>query len=197
MKYELNSDEFQNVVRLRMRLEPELSGHTPGCVPFFQPIPDRNAPEIPALLAKLQRETRLRLENAPIVEKAIAGLPDLVHSLAAVDGAVVLTRDFTLKGFGAVIGQSQYDDDNEKVTEVLSVTLDENPQCWYRIKHSHERPLDSFGTRHRSAYRFCKEVPGAMAFVISQDGDIRLFAPQDGQVVLFNVTTEMDRVVNP
>ncbi|NJO50664.1 MAG: hypothetical protein HC840_15825 [Leptolyngbyaceae cyanobacterium RM2_2_4] len=39
--------------------------------------------------------------------------------------------------------------------------------------------MNQFGTRHRSAARFCGKVPGAVIFVVSQDGDIRLFVHMD------------------
>ena len=52
------------------------------------------------------------------------------------------------------------------------------------------RPLASFGMRHRSAYRFCQQVEGAMAFVVSQDGDVRLFSNVGGgRVQLFEGPT--------
>lgn len=35
--------------------------------------------------------------------------------------------------------------------------------------------LAAFGTRHRSAARFCAKVPGAVAVVVSQDGEMREF----------------------
>ena len=51
------------------------------------------------------------------------------------------------------------------------------------------KPLTRFGMRHRSAYRFCHWVPGAMAFVISQDGDLRVFGNVQWRVELFDGPT--------
>ncbi len=41
------------------------------------------------------------------------------------------------------------------------------------------------GTRHRSAYRLCKILPNTIVFVISQDGDLRVFFSNDTDVYSF------------
>lgn len=35
------------------------------------------------------------------------------------------------------------------------------------------RSIESYGTRHRSAFRFCFEFQDTVAFIISQDGDVK------------------------
>jgi hypothetical protein len=42
--------------------------------------------------------------------------------------------------------------------------------------------LHPLGERHKSAYYLCHEVPGCIAFVISQDGDLRVFASDESHV---------------
>ena len=37
----------------------------------------------------------------------------------------------------------------------------------------HMVQLDSFGTRHRSAFRICSNYEDSLAFVVSQDGGIK------------------------
>jgi DNA integrity scanning protein DisA with diadenylate cyclase activity len=36
-----------------------------------------------------------------------------------------------------------------------------------------EVPVESFGTRHRSAFRFCSSLEDSIAFVLSQDGGVK------------------------
>ena len=49
--------------------------------------------------------------------------------------------------------------------------------------------------RHQSADRFCQQVPGAIAFVVSQDGNLRLFGHREGVVHLYEGPTPEDWVV--
>jgi len=85
----------------------------------------------------------------------------LIASLAAVDGAVVMTKRFEVLGFGAEIAGSL-----PPVTEVRrAVDLEADTFVTELV--------DSVGTRHRSAYRFCNAVPDAVAIVVSQDGSVR------------------------
>jgi hypothetical protein len=44
--------------------------------------------------------------------------------------------------------------------------------------------LRPFGQRHKSAYSLCKQVPNSLAFVLSQDGDLRLFSSDESTVYL-------------
>jgi hypothetical protein len=47
--------------------------------------------------------------------------------------------------------------------------------------------LRPFGQRHKSAYRLCKQVPHSLAFVISQDGDLRIFASDESPVYFYDL----------
>ena len=49
-----------------------------------------------------------------------------------------------------------------------------------------EESAESFGTRHRSAYRLCNELPDVIAVVISQDGNIRFVKCKDGAVTYWD-----------
>ena len=42
--------------------------------------------------------------------------------------------------------------------------------------------IDGVGTRHRSAYRLCKALPGVVAVVVSQDGNVRFVRRADGDL---------------
>lgn len=98
---------------------------------------------------------------------------DVISATSAVDGALVLNDRLEVVGFGAEI-------------QVNDVALD---HMHFSSGQSDSRfsakPLTDFGTRHRSAARFCKAVPGSVAFVVSQDGDRRLMTCVDGRVLVW------------
>ena len=88
---------------------------------------------------------------------------DFVAQLSQIDGAVHLTSDLAIHGFGAMIRSSSE----------LFPLLAEDPGGATK----HDLPLSAIpGTRHRSAAMFCAQQSGrAFAIVISQDGDVSLF----------------------
>ncbi|SIO58833.1 hypothetical protein SAMN05444166_5827 [Singulisphaera sp. GP187] len=82
--------------------------------------------------------------------------------LSATDGAVVFDSELSLCGFGAkIVGAIPTLALHDAVTGHL---LDEG---------------NGGGMRHRSAAEFVRAVPGAIAFVISQDGDLSAFYSDD------------------
>jgi hypothetical protein len=121
------------------------------------------------------------LDDAHFRERDVVRAVDLFGALAAVDGAVVVARDLCLLGFGA------------EFVNLAPRAPEESVPCL--LPAPGERRLASFGMRHRSAYRFCQNVGGSMAFVISQDGDVRLFAPAGGAVALYEAAIPEDQVV--
>jgi hypothetical protein len=86
--------------------------------------------------------------------------------LAAVDGAVVLTDRFRLLGFGA------------------EVTIHEAVDSVMRADGSIV-PSQDFGTRHRSAFRFCSFYPAGLALVCSQDGGVKCIRKVSESVRLY------------
>jgi len=93
--------------------------------------------------------------------------------LANVDGCVVLDRRFRLFGFGAEIRVSEEQVRGWECAEAHPETL--APQATIDVER--------WGTRHRSAFRLCCARPGALAFVVSQDGDLRVFYGGERNVV--------------
>ena len=95
------------------------------------------------------------------LDDALFELSSLIGSLAEVDGAVVLTKRFEILGFGAeILGNLP-----PVSTVSRALDLEADTTCI--------EPADGVGTRHRSAYRLCAAVPGAIALVVSQDGNVR------------------------
>lgn len=123
------------------------------------------------------------LDDAHFSERDLARMSDYVASFAAVDGAVVLQRDLTLLGFGA---------------EIVDTKLPKEHELVEYGKHPHGKPddkrLTSFGMRHRSACRFCQNVEGAIAFVVSQDGGVYVFCNIGEKTTAFQGSTPEDWV---
>jgi hypothetical protein len=101
---------------------------------------------------------------------------DFIASLSWVDGALVLTRRFEVIGFGAEIRAT-----SAKVSNVRLLSSSA-PQ-------DRKTPIQEFGTRHRSAFRFCAENNNAVAFVISRDGGVKAVKRHRGSV---SVWTDLD-----
>jgi hypothetical protein len=92
---------------------------------------------------------------------------DLLADLMAVDGALVLNKQFEVVGFGV-----------ELRAPALPTT------CVYRALDQAEA-ANSGGTRHRAAYRLCQAEPECLALVVSQDGGVKFVRQQAGQIVFW------------
>jgi Probable sensor domain DACNV len=88
-----------------------------------------------------------------------------VTQLTEADGCVVLSPELEVVGFG---GEITVDDRTAACSSIVFSDLD-SARAW-----PDQSGHDLGGTRHRSAYRLCKTVPGALVFVVSQDGDLTL-----------------------
>jgi sensor domain DACNV-containing protein len=96
-----------------------------------------------------------------------------LSSLASVDGALIITDSLNLFGFGGelrVYGESMH-----------NIKFSEDAFC----RNFSEKPPESFGTRHRSAFRFCNEYPKSVAFVISQDGDVKAVKKVNNDLIVW------------
>lgn len=106
------------------------------------------------------------LDDAHVLQRGLVRAQDLLASFSRVDGAVVMNRDLRIVGFGAEITLTSPPATNEMVR------YGRHPDP---LGIPSPRPLSDFGMRHRSAYRFCEAIPGAIAFVVSQDAAITVF----------------------
>jgi hypothetical protein len=161
VKYRLDSDILRAAIKERACVEPPhflpagRAGRTGSGLPA-PPFPDDST-----------------LADSLLLDRDLDQVIDFLASLATVDGAVLLSRDLRLRGFGAEITSLRLSSEDEHVE------FDDHPEP---LGKPAPESLSDFGMRHRSAIRFCQEVPGAMAFVISQDGGIRLFHRVEGRV---------------
>lgn len=161
LKYAAQSDVLRRIMRARATVAPKA-------------YEESHAHSRMHGAATIHDETSLA--DALILDRDLDQAVELVASLSAVDGAVLIGRDFTLHGFGAEITLSGTVDPNK--------TVDVGNSAFGQQQIPPPRVVE-FGMRHRSALRFCEEVPDAMAFVISQDGGIRLFRNVAGRVRQF------------
>jgi len=121
---------------------------------------------------KEKRDLNLWLRRQNSFRKQI----DVVSSLANVDGCVCVTRDLKILGCGGEIIVSE-----EAAMDSHLVLVDAKTE-----KPREQQGSAQFGgTRHRSAYRLCKVVPNALAFVVSQDGNLGGFYSDDMYVYAF------------
>ncbi|HWX18982.1 MAG TPA: hypothetical protein VN578_03645 [Candidatus Binatia bacterium] len=110
----------------------------------------RNAEQVESL--QTQRED---------VENGLRDSLDALIRFTAVDGAVLMTRRFELLGFGTVMQLPQ--------------------KTEYRVRRCADRQggqsedivLETYGTRHRSAFEFCYRCAPSVALISSQDGGVK------------------------
>jgi DisA bacterial checkpoint controller nucleotide-binding len=97
-----------------------------------------------------------------------------LSDLTAVDGCLLLDHRFTLFGFGVEIQVPSFED--EMVYRALDI---EAQDC---VLES----MESAGTRHRTAYRLCREYAECLAIVVSQDGAVKFVANHQDKVTYWN-----------
>ena len=96
-----------------------------------------------------------------------------IGTLCGADGGVFLNERFEVLGFGAEI--FAHDIIVPTVHRALNLTGSETV----------EEHADSFGTRHRSAFRLIQKHPDTIGIIISQDGDVRFITNKNGKVIYF------------
>lgn len=107
----------------------------------------------------------------------------ITSQASCVDGAVVLDAALSLLGFRVELCPREVD----RLPECVALDPESSEPRAIGAVH-----LSAFGTRHRSAARFCAEVPGAVVVVISQDGEMReLTRLPDGRVGVCGPLTPM------
>jgi DNA integrity scanning protein DisA with diadenylate cyclase activity len=109
-------------------------------------------------------------DTLSLLEEATFEAAHQLADFAAVDGAVVLTNRSRLLGFGAMI-KGDFDE-----VKTVARALDAEGGSWQ------EEFTETMGTRHRSVYYLCHQVPRALGLVISHDGYVRLIKSKDGRL---------------
>jgi Probable sensor domain DACNV len=104
------------------------------------------------------------------LDEALFETAHLIAGLAAADGAVVMSKQNELLGFGGMISGRL--PDVERVWRALDL----------EGKVVAEERTGNVGSRHRSAYRLASALPGSVAVVVSQDGGVRFVCQRGGRV---------------
>jgi hypothetical protein len=120
---------------------------------------DRARDLVSCALHYQQREFRKRFDER---KSEVLGCTHFIASLSCVDGFVLMDRRLYVQGFGVEVRSGE-------PIEHIAIAGDPlaSPE---RLRRG---DLEQFGTRHRAMMRYCYEHPGALGFVVSQDGDIR------------------------
>lgn len=118
-------------------------------------------------LTSIQKQSSTRWQM-DIVEDELQDIANGIATLTGVDGALVMTTDFKVLGFGGEILATSH---------ALDTVIDSSDKR-RKIR------VDSFGTRHRSAFRFCSSLEDSFAFIVSSDGGVKA-AKRDGDRLLF------------
>jgi hypothetical protein len=120
--------------------------------------------------ADFERDTNPDLEK---LEQSVFEMSRVISSLAAIDGAVVLDKRFTILGFGG------------EVSGELPAPLRIFRALDMEGTERELAALEDVGTRHRAAYRFVRRHPRGLAIVISHDGGVTFVANRDDEVVFW------------
>jgi hypothetical protein len=134
-------------------------------------LPGFKAMTHPQQVEHLANEWNSKRRDLFVMQNVVAGL-------SGVDGCVVLDRSLKVHLFG---GKIKANSDREKMPlHAPGSGMDLLPQ------------MDRLGTRNNSACDFCREHPGAFAFVLSQDSDLRVYwSDQSWAFALLDLDTHM------
>jgi len=119
---------------------------------------------------RIVEDTRDGMED---FERQVRDGAKFIASLTGVDGAVVITDKFRVYGFGAeVIATSP------SLNEV-KIAADNAG------RKGAGQNIETYGTRHRSAFRFCSSYENSVAFVISQDSGLKAIKRIGSDVIMW------------
>lgn len=133
------------------------------------PLWDAKEPIDPERYQAISMLQSRKVEN----DEALKDSVRFIASLSAVDGALVITDRFRVLGFGAeVIAQSP---------TLREIHISRNPEATETTPVS----IEAYGTRHRSAFRFCSTYEDSVAFIVSSDGGVKATMRIGSKVVMW------------
>ena len=107
------------------------------------------------------REVSILDSNRTDNDEELADCIRFIASLSSVDGALIITTRLRVLGFGAeVTAQSP-------TLKEIQLAIDT------KATESKNISIEAYGTRHRSAFRFCSTYEDSIAFIVSSDGGVR------------------------
>lgn len=113
-------------------------------------------------------------EEYEMARSELTGAIWFTSLLTRVDGLVLMDPYLNVHGFGVEILASANPDRFQTASRAVPSARSMRPV-----------DLNRFGTRHRSMIRYCNAVPGAVGFVVSQDGPVRAVTKVSDAVVMW------------
>jgi hypothetical protein len=104
------------------------------------------------------------------LDEAISDVTQAIASLSSVDGAVIMNDKLVVMGFGVEVTAI-----SPTLKEIIIVTQPTNRSV----------DIQSYGTRHRSAFRFCSTFEQSVVFVVSSDGGVKAVKRDGSDVFLW------------
>jgi hypothetical protein len=126
------------------------------------------------------------LAKAILAKNRVREAVQTLASMTQADLCVVVDHRLNLLGFGGEIIASADDAERSKIIFTSAKS---------GLPFEDQSGEQFGGTRHRSAYRLCKTVPGTTVFVMSQDGDLSVFASSESVLVRFHGLSPHNTVI--
>lgn len=172
----IEDERLKDRVSLKYQIEPvkiwdELIAELVASRKYFNKVFNKNIS-----LVELKENVRFdsQRENA---EQKIFEFEFFASKLSGVDGVVLLNKKLDILGFGGEIIASS------NSLQTVRKALDPFGKKWKEVS------IQAFGTRHRSALRFCSSYENSCAFVISQDGSVRAIKREGAFVYMWDEIT--------
>jgi len=141
-----------------------------GSIPYEAEDPSSALSDLIARVSDMHADGILQSEELGFTESYLDTLAEALAALTSVDGAVLVTYDLKIIGFGAKLKVAPAGTGTEQPSIVIYDPLE-------HTESATARTLDEcdWGMRHHSAARFVLANHEAMAFVASQDGTVTVF----------------------
>ncbi|MDD3146047.1 MAG: hypothetical protein PHD82_01985 [Candidatus Riflebacteria bacterium] len=156
----LDNSANQDYIRIRYRLEQKGEPLLKKIIRFIQKRLEQSNKDADISSIKKISEG---------IWQEISDLATFISSLSGTDGAIILQKDLTLIGYGAILHSPDRPD-------LTISTIDDEVGAHQKLTDLH------FGTRHQSSLNFVANEPNSLAFVISQDGRISGFLSFNNEV---------------
>ena len=126
-----------------------------------------------AIVPQQFRDVMDARETGDQIDEALSDSVKFLAALSNIDGAVVITDRLRLLGFGAEVIVPSVGLDR------IMISKDEFGETGDMVD------IEMFGTRHRSAMRFCNACEWAIAFVLSQDGGVKVIKKHGEKLIMW------------
>ena len=120
------------------------------------------------------REAINKFDEIEEINDALSDSVKFIAALSGVDGAVLITDKLRLLGFGTEVVVSLPELSHVRVSQDVYGSTGKSI------------PIESFGTRHRAAFRFCSTCENSLALVISQDGGVKAVKKKGDDIILWS-----------